>query len=893
MTIRSEVKDWAAHGLPGTYWSPTTFGGGIAPVLVNAPILGKTGTKFVQVETNNTNRSEIEATSSYWFTRYETMVTVFERAWSALYTGTTWNVQEQWKDLGSQSTSPPIQIEQVSSGLRYRGTHRGSAPMWTKTVLSSLPTNQWLTFCTIAYLDGPAGSPGTRSAGWVRCLQLINGVWTEIVPQSFPENGTWYTDGGQSSSRPQHGIYTGASFAAKSWIGYLATGTSLADFGIVVGGSGGGGGTIAAPTAAIVSTTASPVVNSPVSFDMSGSHGNTTGQAITSYALTFDGTTTTSTGAIQSRTPTTSGTKTATVVVTQTDGQTATASTSVTVAPVATPLTAISGLVDDFSSGPDTTRWPTQTGAPTTSNGALVLAPSSSAAIVSIKSAKTYEAAGDTLTIGPIVAVDRSAGVGQVETRLTLIVTDSTTPVPTAGAVIKLVKSDVDTAGTINFIQTFNNTDDNGTPVTAAWDATAMAWWRFRLSADGATLFFETSPDGTTWTTQRTGAPTWKATSSQSVAAGVFGRIVTGTPTVVAGSVGGVNTAPTVTPPPPPPANLTIQKAELWVWAGAGTATTLEVQARVLTGPYTTLGAVSSPTYPSLGWNSYDVTSLLNSQSDLDGFRMRVNSQGGSSVSTATFAHVAMAFLKLTGTDASVLRMRPDGDVSNSGFVTSPANTTLFGRLNDPLDETATAGSGNGVVETQNAGASFEVDFQTTPISTLIAAARATAAGTFVAPVVRALVAREPGLLVGGGLQLAPGTLYVVSGTIPIGMAVSGIRLTPTVGSTGLTDLWACLIDAVNKVKFADTDDRHTDVAAGAVTLNFYEPGSTWADPLRANPVYIGVCCVAATPITLPFAPANLTGGTANTGLTTPGSLINGTVIGGIAAAPPIFAEIV
>jgi endoglucanase len=72
-------------------------------------------------------------------------------------------------------------------------------------------------------------------------------------------------------------------------------------------------------------------------------------------------------------------------------------------------------------------------------------------------------------------------------------------------------------AGTISFYSQLAYVDNNA--ITITYSATTHAWVRLRESA--GTIFWETSPDGTTWTNQRTtnaATPTWMtATSNESL----------------------------------------------------------------------------------------------------------------------------------------------------------------------------------------------------------------------------------------------------------------------------------------------------------------------------------------------------------------------------------------
>lgn len=202
------------------------------PTIVNTTLGGVTG-YFIRHHVTGggaTERSEIDVDSASYFQRLQTMVTLREWYFDAGFPfgATEWQTCQQWKDLGSQSTSPPLALRVTGGSVAFHGSHRGSSPFWDKVIFRP-STQTWYTMATEVFLDGPG-------KGWCRALMLLNGVWTEVVPKSFPENGTFYTDGGQSNTRFQFGIYNSGQNAATLYTGRVGLATSLSDFGISVGG---------------------------------------------------------------------------------------------------------------------------------------------------------------------------------------------------------------------------------------------------------------------------------------------------------------------------------------------------------------------------------------------------------------------------------------------------------------------------------------------------------------------------------------------------------------------------------------------------------------------------------------------------------------------------------
>jgi hypothetical protein len=143
-------------------------------------------------------------------------------------------------------------------------------------------------------------------------------------------------------------------------------------------------------------------------------------------------------------------------------------------------------------------------------------------------------------------------------------------------------------------------------------------------------------------------------------------------------------------------------------------------------------------------------------------------------------------------------------------------------------------------------------------------------------------------------MLLTSGTLYVATATIQAGRPVGALRITSSTATTGLTHLWGCIVHiAAGNIKIADTDDWTTNVTAGQIIeLPFYEPGSTWTMSADTA-VYVGVCCVATASVNVAAAGGGVTGGTSNTGLTTPASVMNGTAIATVTPGSAPTVEVV
>jgi hypothetical protein len=215
------VTNTNVHGVTDSWLKSTVTGGGSGSV-----------------------RSEVFAGSAYYFQRYETIVLykkfMFETGFNFNPSG--FQLIHQWKGVGGQSanTSPPVAMHVEANSLQLINQNITQGNKWTKSFFSGLQTGVLYEVAVEAYLDGPAGSTNTRSAGWMRVLMKVNGAWVEMLPRTNLPNGTFYpTD--QGSCRVQTGLYRSASISGTStvWCSYVAAATSLADFGITVGGSTG------------------------------------------------------------------------------------------------------------------------------------------------------------------------------------------------------------------------------------------------------------------------------------------------------------------------------------------------------------------------------------------------------------------------------------------------------------------------------------------------------------------------------------------------------------------------------------------------------------------------------------------------------------------------------
>jgi hypothetical protein len=145
-------------------------------------------------------------------------------------------------------------------------------------------------------------------------------------------------------------------------------------------------------------------------------------------------------------------------------------------------------LVDDFASGTiNSTRWPATTGTVSVVSGAAAL--DSSVGDSTMDSAKIYQLRGSALAMDvPAVPVNASTYAG-VQIR-------DDTNVNYAG-----IYAHGD--GTIGF-------ELNGTTTTTiTYSSTTHRYWRIRH--DGSSLYWETSPDRSTWTARRTEGtlPSW------------------------------------------------------------------------------------------------------------------------------------------------------------------------------------------------------------------------------------------------------------------------------------------------------------------------------------------------------------------------------------------------
>jgi hypothetical protein len=165
---------------------------------------------------------------------------------------------------------------------------------------------------------------------------------------------------------------------------------------------------------------------------------------------------------------------------------------------------ALGELVDDFSGPLDTSVWNVSPGA-TISGGQLVLACTSSYS--GIGSIASYDMTGSHVAVQLVsVPIDTNGGT---ETALSFKADDSNLLMIDKRGANLLCDARV---GGVD------------TTATVAWDPAAMAWWRLR--EDSGTVYFETAPDGSTWTTQLSVAtPTFATdgTAGPQVNCGYFG----------------------------------------------------------------------------------------------------------------------------------------------------------------------------------------------------------------------------------------------------------------------------------------------------------------------------------------------------------------------------------
>lgn len=162
-------------------------------------------------------------------------------------------------------------------------------------------------------------------------------------------------------------------------------------------------------------------------------------------------------------------------------------------------MPALATLSDDFNDNSfDTVKWPNSFGTVTETGGVCHI--DSSSAWAAIESARTYTLTGSAVfaKITPAPA----AGGTQVETEF-IVVSNANR---SAGTYARIV---IDTALSTIIFQNWVAFSDAG-QVSLTYSATDHAWLRIREAA--GTLYFETAPDGVTWTTRKSVAtPAWAA----------------------------------------------------------------------------------------------------------------------------------------------------------------------------------------------------------------------------------------------------------------------------------------------------------------------------------------------------------------------------------------------
>lgn len=162
----------------------------------------------------------------------------------------------------------------------------------------------------------------------------------------------------------------------------------------------------------------------------------------------------------------------------------------------------IATLTDDFATK-DTTKW-TWSGSPSVSGGQLLVPATSGYA--NIVTATTYDLTSSSFAVQ--LAQRAGPGNGTVDTQLVITLD--------ANNIIKMLIE----GPTLYFQVTIAGA--GSTPGSVTYSATTHAWWRVREAA--GTLFYETSPNGTTWTQQASRATPFTVTAvTASLAAGYYG----------------------------------------------------------------------------------------------------------------------------------------------------------------------------------------------------------------------------------------------------------------------------------------------------------------------------------------------------------------------------------
>lgn len=139
-------------------------------------------------------------------------------------------------------------------------------------------------------------------------------------------------------------------------------------------------------------------------------------------------------------------------------------------------------LVDDFEDGTIGAAWTVVQGTVTESAGRLHLDAASVGAVASVAHYSWQGSAG----FLDVAAVPSGAALVWFETRQ-------------AGSEDNATIMQLNVAGaTLNFAKHEGGVNTNGTPASVAYDPAQMRYWRQREA--GGSWFFDTSPDGTTWT---------------------------------------------------------------------------------------------------------------------------------------------------------------------------------------------------------------------------------------------------------------------------------------------------------------------------------------------------------------------------------------------------------
>jgi hypothetical protein len=151
-------------------------------------------------------------------------------------------------------------------------------------------------------------------------------------------------------------------------------------------------------------------------------------------------------------------------------------------------------LRDDFSTNTLATNWTGSAGTVAITGGRMRV--TTDTAFNKAQTSASFTLDGSKVCVQAFAA---AAAGATVEATTELLVT-TTTPGTDAGIALNAV------TGLLTFSSRSGFFDGGAT--TLAYNATTHRWWRLRVT--GGTLFWETSPDGDTWTTRRSAAaPAW------------------------------------------------------------------------------------------------------------------------------------------------------------------------------------------------------------------------------------------------------------------------------------------------------------------------------------------------------------------------------------------------